>query len=335
MHLVQLMNRQGERALAGVESNILRRYKRFISTYEAAMYAVSIGARLADVLEHDRFAQLIDYNSVWLGRSEWKLLTPIDHPVDACRCVVTGTGLTHHRSMQARHQMHVANSPDHGTVTDSQRVYEWGVAGGRPSEGQIGVQPEWFYKGTGAILSAHRETLTVPAFAEDGGEEAEIAGIYIVGPSGAVHRIGFTTANEFSDHIMEEKNYAYLASSKLRQCAIGPELACGVAFDEIVGTSEILREGSILWAANLQSGDQSMVHSLGNLEHHHFKIPAHRRPGDVHVHFLGTSAFSFSHGVKLQAGDEMVIHFPVLGRPLVNSLLIETGSNALVCAQEL
>ncbi len=44
------------------------------------------------------------------------------------------------------------------------------------SEGYIGTPPEWFYKGTGTILRAHGEPLDVPAYAEDGGEEGEIAG---------------------------------------------------------------------------------------------------------------------------------------------------------------
>src|ERR1041385_6578337 len=55
-----------------------------------------------------------------------------------------------------------------------------GLEGGRPKPGAIGVAPEWFYKGCGTILRAHGEALLVPPFAEDGGEEPEIAGIYIV-----------------------------------------------------------------------------------------------------------------------------------------------------------
>ena len=32
------------------------------------------------------------------------------------------------------------------------RIYRIGIEGGRPARGTIGAQPEWFYKGTGAIL---------------------------------------------------------------------------------------------------------------------------------------------------------------------------------------
>jgi len=46
--------------------------------------------------------------------------------------------------------------------TDSMRMYQWGVDGGRPEAGEIGVSPEWFYKGTGAVLRAHGDPLEVP-----------------------------------------------------------------------------------------------------------------------------------------------------------------------------
>ena len=62
------------------------------------------------------------------------------------------------------------------------KMFRWGVEGGRPAPGKIGIAPEWFYKGNGTILRAHGEPLVVPAYAEDGGEEAEIAGVYIIGP---------------------------------------------------------------------------------------------------------------------------------------------------------
>ena len=85
------------------------------------------------------------------------------------------------------------------------QIYEWGVEGGFPAKGTIGVQPEWFYKGNGLHLRAHGETLEVPSFANDGGEEPEIAGIYIIDEEKTPWRIGFTTGNEFSDHVMEKK----------------------------------------------------------------------------------------------------------------------------------
>jgi len=70
-----------------------------------------------------------------------------------------------------------------------------------------GVSPEWLYKGNGHLLRAHREPLDIPWFAEDGGEEAEIAGAYVIAPNGQPYRVGLAVRNEFSDHQLEKKNY--------------------------------------------------------------------------------------------------------------------------------
>ena len=113
--------------------------------------------------------------------------------------------------------------------------------------GNVGVQPEWFYKGTGDILRAHNEPLDIPSFGNDGGEEPEVAGVYIIDKNGKPWRIGFTTGNEFSDHVMEKKNYLYLAPSKLRSCAIGPELALNDDFDDLKGTVSISRKEDDIW----------------------------------------------------------------------------------------
>ena len=104
------------------------------------------------------------------------------------------------------------------------KMYRAGLEGGRPAPGAIGAQPEWFYKGRGDVLRAHGQPLDVPSFALDGGEEAEIAGVYVIGPDGTPFRVGLVQGNEFSDHVGEARNYLYLAESKLRTCSIGPEL---------------------------------------------------------------------------------------------------------------
>ena len=65
-----------------------------------------------------------------------------------------------------------------------------------------------------------------------------------------------------------------------------------------------------------------MCHPLANLEHHHFKYEAHRRPGDVHTHLFGADAFSFGDGLTLQEGEVMEISFPWLARPLRNMLKV-------------
>ena len=73
-----------------------------------------------------------------------------------------------------------------------------------------------------------------------------------------------------------------------------------------------------------------MSHSLVNLEHHHFKYEQHRIPGQMHVHYFGTGAFSFGENIKLQDGDEMSISFQNMGRPLVNPLKVAGEKEQLV-----
>src|SRR5439155_25206743 len=231
--------------------------------------------------------------------------------------------------------MHVNRGQPAGPLTDSMKMYRIGLEGGRPAAGQIGSAPEWFYKGCGTILQTHGEPLVVPNYGEDGGDEAEIAGAYLIGKDGIPYRIGLLQGNEFSDHVMESKNYLYLAPSKLRQCAIGPELVVGADFIDVPGRITIERGNDVVWQAKIASGENAMSHSLANLEHHHFKYEAHRRPGDVHVHFFGTDHFSFRDRVPLADGDVMAVSFDGFGRPLRNPVRIERSRPAAVAVKVL
>ncbi len=255
-------------------------------------------------------------------QKESRLLTPLSHP-DPSHCLVTGTGLTHTGSAAARDAMHQKLSTDE-SLSDSMRMFKWGLDGGRPSAnaapGTPGVQPEWFYKGNGRIVAAPGAPLSMPDFALDGGEEPELVGLYVIGPDGAPHRLGFAVGNEFSDHVTERQNYLYLAHSKLRACAIGPELRTGELPAHLEGTSRIVRDGSVVWEKPFLTGEANMCHSIANLEYHHFKYAAHRQPGDVHLHFFGTATLSFADGVRTEPGDRFEIDLPALGAPLVNPL---------------
>jgi hypothetical protein len=303
------------------------------TVYELALSAVESGQSLTHIIQQALVSERIDYDSVYQGRSEWRLLVPFDHSQEPARCLVSGTGLTHKASADNRSAMHDKSAAQ---ITDSMRMYQMGIEGGRPAPGHIGVQPEWFYKGSGTILRAHGEPLDVPRYARDGGEEPEIAAAYLISESGVPHRIGFATANEFSDHVMEKQNYLYLAPSKLRTCSIGPELSVGdFPFDDLPGEVSIYRSGATLWSKQIRSGENNMCHSLANLEHHHFKYAQHRRPGDAHIHFFGASAFSFGEGLALEDGDLMQVSFPALGRPLRNPLRHEASPEMLISVRAL
>ena len=320
--LIQLSHPTQGRRVALVDGNDLRLLTGFTSVYQIA----TSGKPLIETARKAVSSDTLSYDNVYAGKSEWKILPAFDHPEEPARCLVSGTGLTHRASADNRQAMHAYIA----TVTDSMRMYQWGVEGGRPGEGEIGVPPEWFYKGPGSILRGHGDPLTIPPYGEDGGEEPEVAGAYIIDVEGAPRRVGMVMGNEFSDHKIEKKNYLYLAVSKLRTCAIGPEIALDPDFSAVPGHVSVERNGAVLWEKDIASGEAKMSHTLANLEHHHFKFEAHRRPGDAHIHFFGADAFSFGGGITLEEGDVMVVAFQGFGRALRNPLGIDKSPNSFV-----
>ncbi len=285
------------------------------TVYHLAQKAIQRHRALPELLSDHKIARRIDYEALI---AEKRLLPPLYHP-DPAHMLISGTGLTHLGSADARDRMHKQNT---GKVTDSMRMFQMGLEEGKPSEGQSGVQPEWFYKGDGRWVVAPYQTLYSPSFALDYGEEPEVVGLYVIGPQGTPYRLGFALGNEFSDHIMERQNYLYLAHSKLRPSSFGPEVRLGKLPQDIRGKARILRKEAVVWEKDFFSGEKNMSHSIANLEYHHFKYPHFRHPGDVHVHFFGTATLSFADGITLQPGDEIEIEAKALGRPLRNPVAI-------------
>ncbi|HUZ95414.1 MAG TPA: AraD1 family protein [Edaphobacter sp.] len=336
IRLVQISNGDSRR-VALVEEPNLRCLIGVESIYELVRQCLLHGDTLSKQAVALAHGEVLQYDSVYDGSSDWHLLPPIDVPDAPSRLTISGTGLTHLGSAKERQAMHAADTQKLSeAMTDSMRMFQWGVEGGRPSPGEIGIAPEWFYKGNGSMLKAPFASLSIPAHAEDGGEEAELAGIYIVGEDGAPYRIGLTAGNEFSDHSFEKRNYLNLAGSKLRNCSLGPELLIGGSFQSIAGEVRIEREAKTIWSKGIVTGEENMCHSLANLEHHHFKFEGHRQPGDVHVHFFGAHSLSFGDGIVLQDGDWMEVHFEGFGRPLRNPVRVEkTDEKKLITAHPL
>nr|WP_328595382.1 AraD1 family protein [Brucella gallinifaecis] len=312
---MQYLDQNGERAVAVVNDGVARKVNGYTSVYAIATASLSgkgIGntIREAGLSENINYLQLLD---------DGRLLSPIDHP-DPSHLYLTGTGLTHLGSASTRDAMHKSGVEQDEVLTDSMKMFQMGLEQGKPVTGTRGVQPEWFYKGNGHCLAAPCSELRSPAFALDAGEEPEIAGIYIIDADGNPCRLGFTLANEFSDHITERANYLYLAHSKLRPCSIGPELRLGALPAHIEGTSRILREGKVFWEKPFLSGEDNMSHSIANLEYHHFKYGLFRQPGDVHVHMFGTATLSVADGIVTKVGDIFEIEAQGFGLPLRNTI---------------
>lgn len=311
MRLIQFTYKPETAGVGIVDGDHIHVLRNIHSTYDLAHLAIDKGttleeiAQCAEIDERIPYAMLID---------EKALLPPVTHPNPA-HMLLTGTGLTHLGSADARDQMHKVKEAE---MTDSMRMFQKGLAGGKPEDGMVGVQPEWFYKGDGTWVVSPYQPLLRPAFALDGGEEPEIVGIYIIGPDGMPYRMGYALGNEFSDHVMEKQNYLYLAHSKLRTCSFGPELRTGSLPPHIKGNVRILRNEKIVWEKPFFSGEKNMSHTIRNLEYHQFKYAGFRRPGDVHIHFFGTATLSFTEGVEILSGDVIEIASSPFGKALQN-----------------
>lgn len=307
MHLSQVKG-VGVVARQGGEARVVRGAT---SVYALAMAAIAAGRGLRAEVAAQGLGKVVD-----LAQADFDL--PVSHP-DPAHLHLTGTGLTHLGSASARDAMH-AKLAGAETLTDSMKMFRMGLEGGRPAAGAVGAQPEWFYKGNGHAAVAPGAALEAPGFAQDGGEEPEIAGIYLIGPDGTPHRIGWALGNEFSDHVTERVNYLWLAHSKLRVASYGPEILVGDLPADVRGASRIRRAGQVIWEKPFLSGEANMSHTFANLEHHHFKYAIFRQPGDLHVHYFGTATLSFADGIKTEAGDIFEIEAPDFGQKLCNTL---------------
>ena len=319
MLLVQFKNPAGERRVGVIEQESIREIDGFATTYALAQQAIRSKTGLAELAQASLGSTVHAFASV-------TQLVPLDHD-DPAHCYVTGTGLTHLGSADTRDAMHKKIGGDVETLSDSMKMFRMGVEGGKPAAGARGVQPEWFYKGDGSIVRANGEAMEMPEFALDGGEEPEIAGLYVIGDDGQPYRLGYAIGNEFSDHVTERQNYLYLAHSKLRNCGLGAALLVGELPAHVAGTSRIYGvDGKVRWEKAFVSGEQNMSHSIANLEYHHFKYGLFNRTGDVHIHFFGTATLSVADNITVLPGETFEIEAPAFGPALRNTLALSQSA---------
>jgi hypothetical protein len=316
MNIVQYINDKGRRAIAIISPVGMHAVKGVTSTVSLAARAQKEGKKLGALAKALASAKAENYAA---ALKEERILPPVTHD-DPAHCIITGTGLTHLGSASARDSMHKKLDAGEETLTDSLKMFKMGLEGGRPAKGKAGVQPEWFYKGDGRWLVSPGGALPKPSFALDGGEEPEVAGLYWIDPKGNPVRLGFAIGNEYSDHVTERQNYLFLAHSKLRHSAIGPEMITGALPSHVEGKSRILRGGKVIWEKPFLTGEGNMSHTIANLEYHHFKYDAFRVPGDVHIHYFGTATLSIADGIKTEHGDVFEIEAKPFGAPLRNTL---------------
>src|SRR5689334_12212087 len=148
LRLLQLNHPHHGRRVALVQEDALILLTRHRSIHELALAAIDSRKSLAQFVPPLRSRRALDYGPIHAGDSDWRLLPAFDHPAEPARCLVTGTGLTHKASVATRQAMH-SGAKKKPVLSDSARMYQWGLEGGRPARGKIGVAPEWFYKGCG------------------------------------------------------------------------------------------------------------------------------------------------------------------------------------------
>lgn len=325
MRLIQFRREDGTRAVgAWLGDSDQHQIVDAPSTRILALDAYRNGRSLASEVEARLTTETVDIATL---AAAGRLLVPLDHE-DPAHMTLAITGLTHLGSAKQRDAMHATLQG--ADLSDSMKMFKMGVEGGKPTGGAVGVQPEWAYKGDGDWLVQPGGTIVRPGYAEGGGEEAEVVGVYVIADDGTVLRAGYALGNEYSDHIMERRNYLYLAHSKLRASSFGPELLVGELPADVSGTVTITRNDATVWSSQFLSGEANMTHTVANLEEHHFKYAGFRRPGDVHVYYFGASVLSFGDGIAIAAGDECTVQCSLFGAPLLVNFALEQPSRTTV-----
>ena len=282
---MQIIHADYGRRVALVNGDELHLLSTYRTAYAFAVAAIETGQKLRELLSTDLSGIVLDYREVYALKSGWRFLPSFDHPDHTACCLVSGC----------------ANA--HGVPTDV-----------------LPAAPPWFTKGNGMHLRAHGEPLTIPSFAMSGAEEAELAGVYLIGPDGIPRRVGLTPGNEFADPAMAAQDSRLLSRAKLRTCAIGPELALDAEFQDVAGSVAVERGAAPIWSREIKTGEKHTAFRLEQIEQHHFEFVPHRIPGDAHVYFLGGSVSSFGDGVVLEEGDEVVLQWEGFGQPLRNPI---------------
>ncbi|HYZ87412.1 MAG TPA: GguC protein, partial [Bryobacteraceae bacterium] len=131
MRIVQLTGPRLEHRIAMVEGHYLRLLQQYGSTYELAFAAIDAERPLSELIGENLSEETLDYDAVWEGIGDWDLRPSFSHDGDPSRLLVSGTGLTHRVSAQNRSSMHEAATQS--SLTDSMRMYYWGLEGGSPT----------------------------------------------------------------------------------------------------------------------------------------------------------------------------------------------------------
>ena len=202
------------------------------------------------------------------------------------------------------------------------KIFRMGIEGGKPGKGKIGVQPEWFFKGVGTCVVAPGALIAAAGLCASRRARSRRSSASIsIDAKGRPWRIGYSLGNEFSDHVTEAENYLYLAHSKLRACALGPELLIGELPPDVRGKTRIRRKGKVIWEDDFLSGEDEHVpfHRQSRaLPLPLSDVPPARRSPRLFLRRGGAELHAA--GIQTEPGDEFEIDVPVMGKPLRNRM---------------
>src|SRR6185437_12419956 len=81
-----------------VDNGTMRPLDGVDSVYALCREALDGGKRLTACAEARISSHTLPYDEIYGGRSDWRILPPVDHPDEPARCIISGTGLTHVKS---------------------------------------------------------------------------------------------------------------------------------------------------------------------------------------------------------------------------------------------
>ena len=105
-----------------------------------------------------------------------------------------------------------------GQLTDSMRCTSPASKAADPAAGRVGVQPEWFYKGTGADPAGPRRAARATRVRRRRRRGAGGRRRYVIDDAGRPCALASPPATSSPTTSWKRKNYLYLADSKLREC---------------------------------------------------------------------------------------------------------------------
>src|SRR5205823_13712529 len=118
----------GERSVSADDGRSARFVSDVASTGELALRAIEAGASLADITSQLGLGGEVDTAAEFAAG---RIVAPIDHP-DPAHLLMSGTGLTHLGSADARDRMHRLATAEQ--QTDSMRMFLEGVERGKPAQ---------------------------------------------------------------------------------------------------------------------------------------------------------------------------------------------------------